>query len=121
MRKTNCLVPGPEGGRIVEDSRAVDVYIDFLKRLPRSIRHAYSHGLREWCRLSTGTADIQRPWRQGNGSQPLPNGININVKCEFNRPSALQEAVKESGAQLGLAFDGDADRLIAVDEKRRNC
>jgi phosphoglucosamine mutase len=48
-----------------------------------------------------------------------PNGININVKCGSTDPSALQETVKETGALLGLAFDGDADRLIAVDEKGR--
>jgi phosphoglucosamine mutase len=45
-----------------------------------------------------------------------PNGININADCGSTHPKALQEAVVREGAQLGLAFDGDADRLIAVDE-----
>lgn len=46
-----------------------------------------------------------------------PDGLNINDKCGSTHPEALQQAVVEHGAVLGLAFDGDADRLIAVDEK----
>jgi phosphoglucosamine mutase len=46
-----------------------------------------------------------------------PNGVNINVKCGSTDPSALQGRVRETGAHLGLAFDGDADRLIAVNEQ----
>ena len=45
-----------------------------------------------------------------------PNGLNINVECGSTHPEGLQELVLESGADFGLAFDGDADRLIAVDE-----
>lgn len=46
-----------------------------------------------------------------------PNGLNINVGCGSTHPEALSEFVLERGAQIGLAFDGDADRLIAIDEK----
>ncbi|NPV53493.1 MAG: phosphoglucosamine mutase [Firmicutes bacterium] len=45
-----------------------------------------------------------------------PNGVNINVDCGSTHPERAQEAVKEHGADLGLAHDGDADRLIAIDE-----
>jgi phosphoglucosamine mutase len=45
-----------------------------------------------------------------------PNGININDGVGSTHPEALQQAVMEHNADLGLAFDGDADRLIAVDE-----
>jgi phosphoglucosamine mutase len=45
-----------------------------------------------------------------------PDGININAGCGSTDPSALQAIVVESGAHAGLAFDGDADRVIAVDE-----
>ncbi|HHC5117224.1 TPA: phosphoglucosamine mutase, partial [Streptococcus pyogenes] len=45
-----------------------------------------------------------------------PNGLNINDGVGSTRPEQLQELVKETGADLGLAFDGDSDRLIAVDE-----
>ncbi len=46
-----------------------------------------------------------------------PDGININDNCGSTHPECLCEAVKENHADMGLAFDGDADRLIAVDEK----
>jgi phosphoglucosamine mutase len=45
-----------------------------------------------------------------------PDGRNINEGCGSNHPQALQSAVVERGAEAGLAFDGDADRVIAVDE-----
>ncbi|EGL83558.1 phosphoglucosamine mutase [Caldalkalibacillus thermarum TA2.A1] len=46
-----------------------------------------------------------------------PNGVNINDGVGSTQPEALQQAVLEHKADLGLAFDGDADRLIAVDEQ----
>lgn len=46
-----------------------------------------------------------------------PNGANINDRCGSTDPSDLQRAVVAMGADAGLAFDGDADRLIAVDER----
>jgi len=46
-----------------------------------------------------------------------PNGININDRCGSQHTQDLRKRVVESGAALGLAFDGDGDRLIAVDEK----
>ena len=46
-----------------------------------------------------------------------PNGININDQVGSTAPKALQEKVLESGADIGIALDGDADRLIVVDEK----
>ncbi|MGQ9758132.1 MAG: phosphoglucosamine mutase [Actinomycetota bacterium] len=46
-----------------------------------------------------------------------PDGLNINRECGSTHCGELQRAVVEEGALLGLAFDGDADRLIAVDER----
>lgn len=46
-----------------------------------------------------------------------PDGRNINDRCGSTHPEDLQRAVVASGAVLGLAFDGDADRLVAVDER----
>jgi phosphoglucosamine mutase len=48
-----------------------------------------------------------------------PNGVNINDKCGSQHTEVLREKVVNSGAAIGLAFDGDGDRLIAVDEKGR--
>ncbi|MCI8284152.1 MAG: phosphoglucosamine mutase [Firmicutes bacterium] len=45
-----------------------------------------------------------------------PDGININSDCGSTHPEKLMQTVKDTGADIGLAFDGDADRLIAVDE-----
>jgi len=46
-----------------------------------------------------------------------PNGFNINDKIGSTHPKALQLRVLETGADIGIALDGDADRLIVVDEK----
>jgi phosphoglucosamine mutase len=46
-----------------------------------------------------------------------PDGLNINEGCGSTHPEKLQQAVIEHKADIGLAFDGDADRLIAVDDK----
>lgn len=46
-----------------------------------------------------------------------PNGTNINEDCGSEHTDDLQDLVRQTGADVGLAFDGDGDRLIAVDEK----
>jgi phosphoglucosamine mutase len=46
-----------------------------------------------------------------------PNGTNINADCGSTHPEALRERVLAEGADIGLALDGDADRLVVVDEK----
>jgi len=48
-----------------------------------------------------------------------PNGLNINDNCGSQHTQDLEKRVVETGAAIGLAFDGDGDRLIAVDEKGR--
>jgi phosphoglucosamine mutase len=61
-------------------------------------------------------------WELGADVIPLgvsPNGVNINDLCGSTHPQALQEAVVANGADIGLALDGDADRLIVVDETGR--
>jgi phosphoglucosamine mutase len=46
-----------------------------------------------------------------------PNGTNINRGCGSTKPEALQEKVVELGADIGIAFDGDGDRVVFVDHK----
>jgi len=46
-----------------------------------------------------------------------PDGFNINRECGAVHPGTLQQAVRESGAHLGVAFDGDGDRLVMVDHE----
>ena len=58
-------------------------------------------------------------WELGADVIPLgvaPNGTNINHQCGSTHPQMLQQTVVASGADIGLALDGDADRLIVVDE-----
>ena len=49
----------------------------------------------------------------------MPDGTNINAKCGSTHMEELMERVLAEGADMGLAFDGDADRFLAVDEKGR--
>ena len=61
-------------------------------------------------------------WELGADVVPLgvsPDGLNINRDCGSTRPQLIQETVVASGAHIGIALDGDADRLIIVDEKGR--
>ena len=61
-------------------------------------------------------------WELGADVIPLgvnPDGLNINAGCGSTHPQLLQETVVASAAHIGIALDGDADRLIVVDEKGR--
>ncbi|HYX01618.1 MAG TPA: phosphoglucosamine mutase [Reyranella sp.] len=61
-------------------------------------------------------------WELGAEVIPLavsPDGFNINAKCGSTHPEALQESVVMHGADIGIAFDGDADRVILVCEQGR--
>lgn len=46
-----------------------------------------------------------------------PNGTNINAECGSTHPTEIQRLVKESGAEIGITHDGDADRVLLCDEK----
>ena len=48
-----------------------------------------------------------------------PDGRNINADCGSTHPERLIELVRESGADIGFAYDGDGDRVLAVDGKGR--
>jgi phosphoglucosamine mutase len=59
-------------------------------------------------------------WELGAEVIPIavsPDGLNINADCGSTHPQLLQDTVIASGADIGLALDGDADRLVVVDEK----
>ena len=65
---------------------------------------------------STVPVKFCRSWCSINSIGETPDGLNINLNVGSTHPEALQEVVKESDSAIGLAFDGDSDRLIAVDE-----
>ncbi len=65
---------------------------------------------------SIGPEAYRRAGARVTAIAATPDGHNINHGCGSTHPERLQEAVAASGASIGLAHDGDADRLIAVDE-----
>jgi len=63
--------------------------------------------------------DVNYPMKQNNEVIPIgitPNGVNINKDCGSTATALMAKTVVESGADLGIALDGDADRLIMCDE-----
>ncbi|MDQ3075269.1 MAG: phosphoglucosamine mutase [Pseudomonadota bacterium] len=114
------LVDAPNIGRArrIEDARGR--YIHFAKAtLPDHIR---LDGLKIVVDCAHGAAYQVAPealWELGAEVIAIgtkPDGLNINHGCGSTAPAALQERVVASGAHIGLAFDGDADRLIVIDE-----
>lgn len=107
-----------EIGRVSADYEAVDRYTDYLKDLI----HWQAPGLRAVIDCANGAASpIARSLFEGSGMEVImlsdaPDGININNHCGSTHTEALQEAVVKNHANVGLAFDGDADRFLAVDE-----
>jgi phosphoglucosamine mutase len=63
----------------------------------------------------TGPAAFQVQGAEVVAIHAMPDGLNINENCGSTHPADLQEAVVTSGADLGIALDGDADRCLAVD------
>ena len=102
----------------IEDARGR--YIHAVKQsLPQSVR---LDGLKIVLDCANGAAYNSAPtvfWELGADVVAIgvtPNGININDRCGSTAPALLQETVVASGADIGVALDGDADRLIIVDE-----
>jgi phosphoglucosamine mutase len=113
--------PRPTGyavGQITADPGAVELYIEHLAATTEGRRLA---GLSIVADCAHGAAsDIAPQVFEDLGAQVIalhhtPDGVNINEKCGSTDPSELSLAVVEREADLGLAFDGDADRVIAVD------
>ncbi|MDH7479804.1 MAG: phosphoglucosamine mutase [Syntrophomonadaceae bacterium] len=108
---------GENVGRVYDVPGAADRYLEFLK----STVNVSLEGLTIVVDGANGAAyDVSpRVLRQlGARVIPincLPNGININDRCGSTYPDVLREAVLEYRADLGLAHDGDADRVIAID------
>ncbi|MGE5372445.1 MAG: phosphoglucosamine mutase [Solirubrobacterales bacterium] len=119
-----CLgVPFPTGGdigKLYEVQGAEDRYVEFLVK---SYQGASLAGMTVVLDCANGAAYSVAPrvWRE-LGAKVIsihhqPNGININDRCGSTHPDSLRKAVIEYKADLGLAYDGDADRVLAVDER----
>ena len=97
-------------------------YIEFAKRtLPRNMT---LDGLRIVIDCANGAAYKVAPealWELGAEVIAIgvePDGFNINKNCGSTAPEALARKVRELRADIGIALDGDADRVLIVDEQR---
>lgn len=115
-------LPRPVGGDIgtvTIDEGAKQRYLDFLKT---TVKGDFS-GLKIVLDCANGAAYQLAPaiFRELGADVTTvgaePDGRNINAGVGSTHPEYLREKVLEHGADLGLSFDGDADRLIAIDEK----
>ena len=108
---------GKELGTVKVDTEAKWMYLDYLKS---TVKHRFD-GMRIVLDCANGAAYELAPKLFADlGAEVItmaaePNGLNINDHCGSTHPEHLQEEVVRQKADLGLAFDGDADRLIAVD------
>jgi phosphoglucosamine mutase len=115
------LADSADLGRAKRIDGVQDRYIEFAKRtLPRNLS---LEGLRVVVDCANGAAYQVAPealWELGAEVIKLgvePNGFNINKDCGSTEPAALAAKVREIRADIGIALDGDADRLIVVDER----
>src|SRR3954449_8735915 len=115
------LAKSPDLGRAKRIDGVHDRYIEFAKRtLPRALS---LDGLRVVVDCANGAAYKVVPealWELGADVIPIgvePDGFNINKECGSTSPEALSKKVREMRADIGIALDGDADRVILVDER----
>ena len=121
QRDMNDLLVSPENlGRATRIEDAQARYIESAKRtLPRGLR---LEGLRIVVDCANGAAYKVAPaalWELGAEVISIgvePNGFNINEDCGSTSPQKLINKVREVRADIGIALDGDADRVLIVDE-----
>jgi phosphoglucosamine mutase len=118
---TKRLAKSRELGRAKRIDGVHDRYIEFAKRtLPRNLS---LEGLRVVIDCANGAAYRVAPealWELGADVIAIgvePDGFNINRECGSTAPDALCRKVREMRADIGIALDGDADRVVIVDEQ----
>jgi phosphoglucosamine mutase len=110
-------------GRAKRIDGVQDRYIEFAKRT--LARNLSLEGMRIVVDCANGAAYRVAPeglWELGAEVFPIgvePDGFNINRDCGSTAPEALAAKVREMRADIGIALDGDADRVVLVDEKGR--
>ncbi|MFC4623654.1 phosphoglucosamine mutase [Daeguia caeni] len=117
---SSCLASHGNVGRAQRVDGDIYRYIEFAKRtLPRNISLS---GLRIVVDCANGAGYKVAPaalWELGAEVIPInvePNGVNINEDCGSTHPIGLMKKVHEVRADVGIALDGDADRVLLVDE-----
>jgi phosphoglucosamine mutase len=108
-------------GRVRFNSEAPRAYVDFLKSCT-TIERSHANGLKIILDCANGATCQVAPLlfsELGASIEALhaaPDGKNINYKCGSQHPESLAQQVLSRKADVGLAFDGDGDRLITVDD-----
>lgn len=117
----SLLVPSDDIGRISRLESARGRYIEFVKNsFPKDLR---LNGLKVVIDCANGAAYKVAPavlWELGAEIIPMgicPNGYNINDNCGALHIEEMCKEVVKQGADIGIALDGDADRVIISDEK----
>ncbi|NMB19799.1 MAG: phosphoglucosamine mutase [Firmicutes bacterium] len=115
-------VPRPIGGdvgQVIHKGDALELYVQYLKeQVPVDLT-----GLKLAIDCANGaTSAVAARVFQDLGAEvksfyATPNGVNINHFCGSTYPEKIQSLTRETGADLGFAFDGDGDRIMAVDER----
>ena len=122
QKDTAELLTAPEKiGRATRIDSACERYVEFIKRtLAKGLR---LDGIRIVIDCANGAAYKVGPealWELGAEVIKLgvePSGLNINKDCGSTSPEYVVNKVKEARADIGIALDGDADRVLIVDEK----
>jgi phosphoglucosamine mutase len=115
--------PGPEGFGVGVSSEHRTALDDYVATLVDSLQGRQLTNLHVVLDCGNGAAFRAAPTAlRALGAtvdviHASPDGVNINAGCGSTYPQQLQEAVLVARADAGLAFDGDADRVIAVDER----
>ncbi len=117
---SKLLAPPDKLGRAMRLDDAPGRYIEYVKNtFPKSLR---LEGLKIALDCANGAAYKLAPtvlWELGAEIIPLsvkPDGFNINSNCGSTVPELIQDTVKQTNADIGIALDGDADRVIICDE-----
>ncbi len=119
LRAQSGLALPPPDGRAIE----VEANAPYLEHLLGAIGGRRFDGLKVVLDCANGAASELGPAAfRALGADVVvvhaePDGTNINTACGSTDPSDLQDAVVAAGAAAGFAFDGDADRVVAVDER----
>ena len=113
------LPSGAAVGTVEPVSTAVEDYVSYIL----TTIDTRLDGIRAAVDCANGAASLTAPSALKKLGAELtvihnePDGVNINAGCGSTHMEDIQRLTVESGADVGLAFDGDADRLLAVDEK----
>lgn len=114
-------LPRPVGGELGTVTDLFDAKLDYADYLKSTVESSF-RGLKLVLDCAHGASYELAPLIFGELGAEVsaigvdPNGRNINDGCGSTHPEALREQVLKQKADMGLAFDGDADRLIAIDE-----